>query len=78
MKNIRIEVRGENYIVVIADSERFGDSEVMYEGNTFDQCFDYLKREIGVEKLWLTGMIASGSYEDRTGRCFPAFMNVMN
>lgn len=77
MKNIEIEVMRENYIVVRADTERFGKNEVMYEGNTFDQCFDYIKRETGRGDVLLQSRIAYGVYTDRTGRTFPPFMRVI-
>ena len=77
MKNIRIEVKRENYIVVIADTARFGADEVMYEGNTFDQCFDYIKRETGRDKLNVSGYMVDGIYTDWQGRSFPCYMNVI-
>ena len=43
MTNIRIEGE-ETYWKVIADTKRFGKNEIMFEG-TFDNCFDYVKRE---------------------------------
>ena len=76
MRNITIEVLHENYIVVRADTARFGDGEVMCECNTFDQCFDYIKRETGRDKLYLSGCMMDGLYADRQGRTFPAFMRV--
>lgn len=77
MKNIRIEMKSKNYIVVIADTKRFGKNEVVFEGNTFNQCFDYVKRETGRESLRLEGAIADGCVTDREGRTFPAFMKVL-
>lgn len=76
MQNIKIEVMDDNYIVVRADTMRFGDDAVMFEGNTFDQCFDYIKRETGREKVNFTARIVDGAYTDRTGRTFPVFMRV--
>lgn len=75
MEHIVIEVVKDNYIVVRADTERFG-REVMFEGNTFDQCFEYIKRELGVDRLWLTSYVLYEPYTDRTGRTFPCFMEV--
>ena len=76
MKNIRIVVKGDNYIVVIADTNRFGKNEVMFEGNTFNQCFDYIKRELDRERLNFTAYFIDGAYTDREGRCFPVRMSV--
>lgn len=77
MKNIRIEMKSKNHIVVIADTKRLGKNEVMFEGDTFNQCFDYVKRETGRESLRLEGAIADGCVADREGRTFPAFMKVL-
>lgn len=71
MENIRIEVKADNYIVVTADTKRFGNNEVMFEGNTFDQCFDYIKRELSIDKVYLTAYLIYESYTDRVGRTFP-------
>ena len=43
MTNIRLE-GSNNYWTVIADTERFGKDEVMFEGS-YDECWDYMKRE---------------------------------
>lgn len=74
MENIKIEVRGHNYIVVVADTARWGKNEVMFEGNTFDQCFDYIKRELGIERVNLTSELIYEPYTDRMGRTFPWMM----
>lgn len=76
MKNIKIEVRKPNYIVVTADTKRFGLNEVMFEGNTFDQCFDYCKRVMKRDTLQLSSYIIMGTYTDCTGRTFPVEMIV--
>lgn len=76
MRNIRIEVKRENYIVVVADSLRFGKNEIMFEGNTFSECFDYVKRETNKQKLWLNSRFIYDTYKDREGRIFPVFMQV--
>lgn len=74
MENIRIEVKADNYIVVTADTKRFGNNEVMFEGNTFDQCFNYIKRELDIDKVYLTAYLFYESYTDREGRTFPWMM----
>jgi hypothetical protein len=75
MRNIRIVAESSTRILVIADSERFGRDEIMAECNTFKSAYDYIKRETGSEKLWLTGTIAS-AVEDWTGVSAPSFMYV--
>ena len=77
MRNIEIEVLRENYIVVRADTERFGENEVMFEGNTFEQCFDYIKRETEQDNLRLSTRLCYGIYMDRDGRGFPPYMQVV-
>jgi hypothetical protein len=76
MQNIRIEVLRDNYIVVKADTLRFGNNEIMFEGNTFDDCFEYIKKSLNKSILSLTGQIVDGIYVDRKGRAFPCFMKV--
>lgn len=44
MKNIRIEKRGINYYVVIADTERFGNDAIMFEGINKEECENYIER----------------------------------
>lgn len=78
MWNIFIEVTCDNYIVVIADSERFGKEEVMFEGFTFNQCFNYLKRELGVDRLSLRAGMLMETYTDKDGRTFPIQMRCVN
>ena len=76
MKNICIEAKRPDYIVVIADTERFGNHEVMFEGNTFDQCFDYIKRETGRKEVHLQSWLLYEPVTDREGRTFPWYMEV--
>jgi len=76
MTNIEIEVMRENYVIVRGDSPRFGRGEILFEGNTFDECFDYVKRETGRDNLMVTGRLVDGLYADRNGRTFPTFMRV--
>ena len=84
MWNIKIRadrVNEENkttdYIVVVADTERFGKNEVMFEGNTWNQCFNYIKRELGIERVPLRTYVMFDGYTDREGRTFPWEMSVV-
>ncbi len=77
MMNVRIVVKDENYIVVISDSKRFGMDAVMFEGNSFDQCFDYIKKETGAKEVHMTAYLTDGYYKDREGRTFPNYMKVI-
>lgn len=75
MENIRVIARDDKHIEVIADSKRFGKDEIMFQAGSFRECFDYIKRETGREKLWLTGIFAS-CIEDWTGEIQPSFLFV--
>ncbi len=80
MENIKIEVIRDNYIVVKATTKRFGKNEIMFEGNTFNQCFKYIKRELGMketDELHLNSYLIYEDYTDREGRTFPVEMWVM-
>lgn len=77
MRNIEIEVMREDYIVVRADTARFGAREVMCECNTFDQAFDYIKRETGRDTVHFSAYMSDGVYTDWKGRTFPPFMRVI-
>ena len=76
IRNIRIEAKRRDYMVVLADSDRFGNDEVIFEGNTFNQCFDYVKKILGVKKLHLTSSLLYATVKDREGRSFPWFLQV--
>lgn len=78
MTNFRIEALRDNYMIVKADSERFGKQEVMFEGNTFNQCFDFIKRETGKYRLNLRSYLIYEAVTDREGRTFPWNMEVLN
>lgn len=76
MNNFKIEALKSNYIIVRADSTRFGKQEIVFEGNTFNQCFDYIKRETGKKELRLQSMLLYEPITDRDGRTFPWQMSV--
>lgn len=82
MTNITIHAEenhatGGAYIQVKADTKRFGTQEVMFEGNTFDQCFDYIKRELGIDRVRLSSCFIFEAVTDREGRSFPCYMEVL-
>ncbi len=74
MTNIKIKPLGVNYYVVIADSERFGDGQIMFEGISYDECLDYIEKNIKVPEPSyyvikdLVQCFMSGYYEKITGR----------
>lgn len=76
MNNIRVIVKGDNYIVVKADSKRFGNDAIMFEGNTFNQCFNYIRRVCHVDRFSLSSYMMVAPYTDREGRTLPWIMDV--
>ena len=78
MTNFRIEALRDDYVIVKADSKRFGKQEIMFEGNTFTQCFDYIKNETGKDTLQLRSYFIYEPIRDREGKCFPCIMEVAN
>jgi len=54
MKNIIIKEIKSNYYVVLADTERFGKQEIMFEGMSFDECTEWIKANTKPQKkaLW--------------------------
>ena len=76
MNNFKIEAERPDYMIVRADSKRFGKQEIVFEGNTFNQCFDYIKRETGKERLNLQSLFLYEPITDREGRTFPWIMEV--
>ena len=79
MKNVRIIAHRdkENYIVVEADSERFGKDAVMFEGNTFEQCCDYIRRTFRTNRFKLTSYAVVPLYTDRNGQTLPWILNIV-
>ena len=45
MKNVRIKKHSNGTWIVIADTERFGKNEIMYESYRKEDCVNYLRRE---------------------------------
>ena len=76
MKHIRIVVTDSNTIVVKADTKRFGRDAIMYEGSTFMQCCDYIRRTTGREHFTLSSSPLAELYTDPDGRVLPWLMDV--
>jgi len=45
MTNIKINKVRDNYFTVVANTERFGDNEIMFEGTTERECELFLNKE---------------------------------
>lgn len=54
MKNIRIKQIRNNYYMVIADTERFGANQIVFEGISFEECANWIKTNVKAQKkvLW--------------------------
>lgn len=82
MKNIRIVVSHPDHenssILVKADSERFGIDAIMFEGISFDECLDYVRRETGRNHFQLQAFSMMATYTDYKGKTLPWIMNVIN
>lgn len=80
MENITIMVlhpdQPNSSILVKADSKRFGKNEIMFEGISFKECFEYVKRETKRDHLRLMGCLV-GAYTDCKGKTFPWIMDVL-
>ena len=56
MKNVTVNATETGTIVVRADTERFGKNEILFEGSTFMQAFDYIRQKSGNNHFKLQGM----------------------
>lgn len=77
MKNVTVNVTDTGTIVVRADTERFGKNEILFEGSTFMQAFDYIRQKSGNNHFKLQGMpVLYGWFTDKEGRTMPAKLEV--
>ena len=76
MKNIRIVVTDSKTIVVKADTKRYGRDAIMYEGSTFMQCCDYIRRTLRTNHFQLKGYSCERMFTDAEGRTMPWIMSV--
>ena len=81
MTNIQIAVTDNNTITVIADTKRFGKHAVMYEGSTFMQCCDYIRRATRNNHFKLQALshpaLPIRTFTDPEGRTLPWMMDVV-
>lgn len=77
MKNFQIVVTDNRTIVVLADSKRFGENAIMFEGKTFMECCDYIRRVTGNNHFKLTSYSRMKTFTDAEGRTMPWMMNVV-
>lgn len=75
MKKIRICVLGQNHIAVKANTKRFGPHAIIYEGNTFAECFKWIEAMTG-RTVYGVEWKNSTRYQDRTGLRLPVEIRV--
>ena len=63
MKNIQIRKVRDNYYTVVADTERFGAQEIVFEGISFDECAAWVKANVKAQKkaLWAVETIGDAT-----------------
>ena len=78
MKNIEIVVSDNNTICVFADTKRYGRHAIMYEGRTFMQCCDYIRRATKKNHFRLVPSFGPNMtmFTDTEGRTMPIIMDV--
>lgn len=75
MKKIRVCVLDHNLIAVKANTKRFGPHAIIYEGNTFAECFKWITKVTG-RTVYGIEWKNSNRYKDRTGLELPVEMRV--
>lgn len=76
MKNIRIMVTDNKTILVKADTERYGKDAIMFEGNTFMQCCDYIRKATKNNHFKLSSYACVKMFTDTEGRTMPSILSV--
>ena len=76
MENIRIIATDNRTIVVKADTKKYGNDAVMYEGHTFMQCCDYIRRKVGSNHFKLDALPYTPMFTDTEGRTLPRIHSV--
>lgn len=76
MKNISIVVTDNHTIVVKADTKRYGKNTIMFEGYTFMQCCDYIRRTCKTNNFRLKSYSCVKMYTDSDGRTMPWIIDV--
>lgn len=46
MKNIKIKKTDRGYYTVVADTQKFGTNEILFEGRNIEECKNYIKRTL--------------------------------
>ena len=77
MKNIQISVTENNTIIVTADTERFGKSAVMFEGHSFMECCDYIRKRTNNNHFKLKALSCISTFTDTEGLTMPRSLTVV-
>lgn len=76
MKNIQIAVTDKGTIMVRADTKEKGRNAVVFEGRTYRQCLDYIRKKCRRNKLRLVGGSCMRMHTDAIGETMPWIMDV--
>ena len=76
MTNVQIVVTDNRTIVVIADTKRCGKHAIMYEGHTFMQACDYIRRTTGKDRFHLDSWAYARTFTDPDGKTMPWIQTV--
>ena len=66
LRRIRVKKLDYDCFQVIADSSTYGKNAIMFEGESFDECLDYIQRKTGSDEFTVIGNIARSN--ERTGK----------
>lgn len=77
MKNIRIVATDNNTLTVKADTKRYGNDAIMFEGRTFMECCDYIRRATGQNHFKLETFFCVPNFTDANGQTLPRILNVV-
>jgi hypothetical protein len=77
MENFQIVVTDNRTIVVLADSKRYGKNAIVYEGHTFMQCCDYIRRVTRKNHFKMKAYSCTRTFTDTEGRTMPWIMDVV-
>ena len=76
MENIQIVVKNDS-IVVIADTKRFGKGAIMFEGHSFMECCDYIRRRTNNNHFKLKALTCFQTFTDSEGLTMPDHLDVV-
>ena len=80
MTNIRIIVsyphKRNSSIVVKANTKKYGENAIMFEGISFMECLNYIARVTGRDNFKVTALPYTPLYTDYKGQTLPYILSV--